>query len=64
MSTNKGEDEIVEEILSEKEELKIEKENSNNQGDREERGVTIEQLIDKTPLGEELRSKSKMSPNP
>lgn len=40
--TNKGEDEIVEEVLIEKEEERIEKEKSNSQGDQEERGFTIE----------------------
>lgn len=47
MITNKGEDEIVEEELMEMEEVRTEREENKNQGDQEERGVTIEQLIDK-----------------
>lgn len=47
MSTNKGEEKVVEKVLMEKEQVRIEKEESNNQGDQEERGVTIDQLIDK-----------------
>lgn len=38
----KVENEIVEEVLMKKEEVRIEKEESKNQGDQEERGVTIE----------------------
>ncbi|XP_050892563.1 uncharacterized protein LOC127098101 [Lathyrus oleraceus] len=45
--TKKGENEIVEEDLIEKEEVRIEKKESNNLGDQEEKGVTIEQLKDK-----------------
>lgn len=45
--TNTGEVEIVEEELMEKEEVRTKREKSKNQGAQVERGVTIEQLIDK-----------------
>lgn len=45
--TNKGVNEIVEEELMEKKEMRSEKHESKNQDDQAERGVTIEQLIDK-----------------
>ena len=44
---NKGGYEILEEELMEKEEVRTEREESKNQGDQVERGLTIEQLIDK-----------------
>lgn len=40
--TNKNEDELVEEDLIEKEEERTEREEIKNQGDQDERGVTIE----------------------
>lgn len=47
MIAKKSEDEVVEEDFRENEEMKIEKEDSGNKGDQEERGATIDQLIDK-----------------
>lgn len=40
--TNKGEYEIVEEVLMEKEEVRTEKEESKNKGDQKETGVSLE----------------------
>lgn len=45
--TEKDEDEIVKEDMIETEEYVIEKEESNNLGDQEERAIIIDQLIDK-----------------
>ncbi|XP_050889027.1 uncharacterized protein LOC127094210 [Lathyrus oleraceus] len=45
--TNIGKDKVVEEVLIEKDDVGSEKEGSENQSDKVEKGVTIEQLIDK-----------------
>lgn len=64
VATNKGKEEIVEEVFIEEEEVRIEKEKSNNQGDQEERGVTIEQLLDKNSPWIRAKNKILNQPNP
>ncbi|XP_050909933.1 uncharacterized protein LOC127123788 [Lathyrus oleraceus] len=62
--TNRGENEIVEEDLMEKEELMTEREESKNQGDQEEIGATIEQLIDKNSSWRRTKKQILNYPNP
>lgn len=62
--TEKGQDEIVKEDVIEKEEDVIEKEESGNQGDEEEKGVTIDQLIDTNSLWRRTKKQVLSDPNP
>lgn len=62
--TNRGEDEIVEEDLMEKQEVGTKREESKNQGDRERRGVTIEQLINKNSHWRRTKKHILNDPNP
>lgn len=64
MITKNGEDGIMEEDLMEKEEVGIEREVSKNKGDLAERGLTIEQLIDKNSLWRRTKKLILNDPNP
>lgn len=62
--TKIGKDEIVEEDVIDKGKMRIEKEESNNQGGQEERGVTIEQLIYKNSPWRRTKKKIVYDSNP
>lgn len=64
MITNKGEDEIVEGVLMEKEEVKTKKEQTNNQGNQEDIRVTIGQLIDEKSPWRRIKKQIFNDPDP
>lgn len=62
--TEKGKAKIIKEDVIERKEGGIEKDDSSNQGDQEERGVTINQLIDKKYPWRRTKKHILNEPNP
>lgn len=62
--TNMGENEIMDEDLIEKEEVRTTREESKNQGDQDERGITGEKLIDKNSPWIRTKKNILNDPNP